>query len=1247
MDSFAVLKTNPKLTSNVKLVKSEDSLYLESLDTSISEINDDKLKKFLINPKTPFNLSLSKFWKDKQRDLVYQLKDNEDYGNMYEEYSNQIDDDYIYGVKYNNDNRYPEELSFFAPLYVEKNISSENFFIFKVEGSGFIDLNNTNVREEVFDRMKVVDYFDLTPNTKLGELITDYISQPTFPDKTIDLDFRNNEFSYIQSIDLESGGFVSKAKIFSDEFQNEMTFSEGHQLLTQSLEDEGLIYPNILNIDFKFDDELSKLVNPYQFNRYLGFYGKLEKLTNIPIYTPPILKSNLKLSENNTFLLGGVEVDPFVGGFSEDKPHYIEFSGEYYLIRKISEKKFKVITDKKLPTDIDENFNKNFVKISKGNFLERVDGSDLNIEGLQDVNLIKINGEYHRVLKTEGKVKIVSDFEFNTFNNFLDKKLTNRSDDKLSETIDLRPTSEKNPPKEFELFCFEFSDIKNFDQNILQTDFSEFQYDSENKIIDTDEKKFYEKNFKFEGSLKPQEEYIFKNEVKNLPLSSEFLSTSELFEVIDGQTKPNILWRKNQGVVKWGIEKSISNFDYPYMFNNNKNAGEYNRTTDVSLKKPNRSSNNLDYFYNFSPENSDFGLDYEISDQTLSILNSDGFEVKKYFEVDSTGDYFGEVFNYIEDYNNKKRKRKKFSEFLPGDENTPNITNFNGLKFSLYDVDSISLKNDISKNLDKVKVSNSDRFRGFKFSIIIDKLKNEIENDFIDKKTDNIWKPIKKWERDKTYFPDEVVLFEGTKYKSKDGYGFPGYGVSTQSGSVEPNEYTFPNGEIEPFDIDNGTPVEVQPTGPNDGMDTLYRCIATNSVVSPENTLDDNLNSWESYPPDGNNIIFFRPNQQYEKWEPSIEFQSMIEEEDGDLNYKKYVTFYKGNYYKSVKKQKGKSPDFVLVSQVNKKEVLLWEEIKEFKQTKNYLTNELVSLNGDLYYFEKNSSELKLLHTFRVEENNEISSYKIIKDSGVYYISPQRDSVFEDGINIYINKDHKNVLVHIYTNNNLIDLSKNRDEYYKNNLFKFTANNFISYINNPTEKSNLTGFVNYFIVENKKIKKFSRDNIEGLPHILQVEGPVNLDVFRNGLKENPINIPESLLSISKKITNNRFDEPFKKDFFSDRPVGFEIKRNRDFDFNNRKDTLFRHNGYYGPVFRTIPLFDIDNKNFKENLNNFGKIEEMIKSKVNENENLLRLKTNRFNSIFPQVDEIGYFVDSHNIFKSSFDLRYYKKTSLNK
>ena len=72
-----------------------------------------------------------------------------------------------------------------------------------------------------------------------------------------------------------------------------------------------------------------------------------------------------------------------------------------------------------------------------------------------------------------------------------------------------------------------------------------------------------------------------------------------------------------------------------------------------------------------------------------------------------------------------------------------------------------------------------------------------------------------------------------------------------------------------------------------------------------------------------------------------------------------------------------------------------------------------------------------------------------------------------------------------------------------------------------------------------------------------------------------------------------------------------------------------------------------NVKFDTGLKDFGEIEHLIFSKVNEKENMLKLKNTKEDlSIYVMVDEFGYTWDKRFIFKSSWDSDYYVRTKTN-
>jgi len=107
------------------------------------------------------------------------------------------------------------------------------------------------------------------------------------------------------------------------------------------------------------------------------------------------------------------------------------------------------------------------------------------------------------------------------------------------------------------------------------------------------------------------------------------------------------------------------------------------------------------------------------------------------------------------------------------------------------------------------------------------------------------------------------------------------------------------------------------------------------------------------------------------------------------------------------------------------------------------------------------------------------------------------------------------------------------------------------------------------------------------------------------------------------------------------------------------NSIYRYNGSYEPIFNNISIFNNlelyisgntlkswnSNYKFDTTYENFGRIEELIYSKVNPISSPLKLKNVDTDlSIYPMVDEYGYQFSSRFIFNSSWDKDFYVITN---
>jgi hypothetical protein len=259
----------------------------------------------------------------------------------------------------------------------------------------------------------------------------------------------------------------------------------------------------------------------------------------------------------------------------------------------------------------------------------------------------------------------------------------------------------------------------------------------------------------------------------------------------------------------------------------------------------------------------------------------------------------------------------------------------------------------------------------------------------------------------------------------------------------------------------------------------------------------------------------------------------------------------------------------------------------------------------------------------------------------------------EGGIKIYINKKFRNVLVRIEVSDTSLKVKNiNRDDMYNRSFSDVTAFNFINAINNPLGDWGFSDPLEYIIIEEDgTIQRYSGQDLINLPYILKAGFPDELKLKANSLIRESHFLPPNILTPTKRLNSNRIDGLKQLNWSSlSTPTFTTIKQNRNeplrinsyFGVKNiTSNTIYRHSGEYSPIFHTIELFDNKNYRFLPELTNFGKTRQTIISKVNRRSNLLKLRNNpSYRSIYPSMDEFGYTTWDFNIFKSTWDKKFW-------
>lgn len=280
--SFALVRTNPKLTTNTKLMYNGKKLYMESYASS-PLLNRTVYKNVSVRSNSTYNKDISKFLlgSGTQAYSVYQNFSDETISNSYD---NQFETLYWCGAEYIDSNFYTEEIGFIAPLYLREKLPNY-FLIFRLDTPSNYNLNVDNegnpldssfdFKTDILDKAVLIKTFDLREGSPLGNYIHNYIEQDGFEfDKSMYVNFSNSEVTYY-GINKGNGVFEKKVESFEHELlDHDKPLLKDDKWFTEGFERNNLIFPYIMNIEYLFDDDNFKHCDneSYDFARYIGLY---------------------------------------------------------------------------------------------------------------------------------------------------------------------------------------------------------------------------------------------------------------------------------------------------------------------------------------------------------------------------------------------------------------------------------------------------------------------------------------------------------------------------------------------------------------------------------------------------------------------------------------------------------------------------------------------------------------------------------------------------------------------------------------------------------------------------------------------------------------------------------------------------------------------------------------------------------------------------------------------------------------
>lgn len=410
MASISLLRANPALTTNVKLVVDRKyNLFLESYSANIT-LSDEKYKYYRINSESFISQKIASFFYSLPSEIAFDTANTISSNSIQDDFEYQYDDIYYSGPRIVEDIRYDEEFQYNTTLKIDPLKLPKYFFIFRVDDAGIYE-SDINKISDFIDDFQIIETFDLSDKTKLGELLTkNYINDDKIYPAPLEINLKEFEFSKFNGYNFTSGGTVSKSLFLNDIFSKFTSDYLMEDFLTSNYEKNEVICSNFLNVSFLYNDTVVGLFE--SGNTYLSEeYPMIKKLIKLGIIT----------DDKYTKILNNGKVEYT---FNENIPYKKEWTINRYNGYYIDELKFI----NKLSSYISPQLKYGENIVITNNIFKDSSGNDINpfitTMKVTDVVYIKIGVNYYRViLSSSGEYIIISDVQINdTLDNIIDNQ---------------------------------------------------------------------------------------------------------------------------------------------------------------------------------------------------------------------------------------------------------------------------------------------------------------------------------------------------------------------------------------------------------------------------------------------------------------------------------------------------------------------------------------------------------------------------------------------------------------------------------------------------------------------------------------------------------------------------------------------------------------------------------------------------------------------------------------------------------
>ena len=271
--SYALLRANPKLTGNIKVVvDSNSNMFLDTFKTNVT-LSKEKYRKIPISYKDYYGNNVMSAFRLVSSDDIYDVpQKHHALFSVVSDYRNQYVDTYRYGAQLNTDKLYSENFSLLAPLVINRDLP-DFFVVFKYNGVTRSNMSSTDIAKTLLKLGTQVAFFDFREGTKLGTYIRKIQREAQNVVGNIYVSKNENYTNMYTGISVDKGTVSNVYESVSrDDSETQVAMNNFY---TKAYERNRLVSPNIVNFEFMFDDNEG---SQYEINTYYGLYLKFNEI---------------------------------------------------------------------------------------------------------------------------------------------------------------------------------------------------------------------------------------------------------------------------------------------------------------------------------------------------------------------------------------------------------------------------------------------------------------------------------------------------------------------------------------------------------------------------------------------------------------------------------------------------------------------------------------------------------------------------------------------------------------------------------------------------------------------------------------------------------------------------------------------------------------------------------------------------------------------------------------------------------